>query len=157
MNYYNYILIGIIFAVFIFLIYWYNNTQDNFNSNLSPNYQTVDYNTQIQKCNELTFNPDKCINNIVMPKTINVCNTDYVPNINYNKEYNKEYNQEYNKEYKKKYKKKINLELLQNSNNKNTDLLNNDKYQDIPEKKINNKIITEIKSLNSIENDLFTN
>jgi hypothetical protein len=149
----NFILVLIVILVIIFIGqgYW-----ENFDPILSQSYQSVNYNTLKQDCNELTWSPSKCNVSTVIPKNINVCNDDFTPITNNQKEHKKK---------KKDLKKNPTLslqydfDLLSSFNDAqitNQQLGDPDKLNNL--KNINNyELITDIRSLNSLENDLISN
>ena len=121
---------------------------DNFDPNLSQSFQPVNYNTLEQDCNQLTWTPSECTTKTVIPKGKNVCNDDLTPITNNQKEYKKK---------KKDLKKSPTLslqydfDLLSSFNNaqiSNPNDINNNNNQEL---------ITDIRSLNSLENDLISN
>lgn len=140
----------------------------NSNSNLmyinSYTPEPIDYSTRKQDCNELTYNPEKCVVDTVIPSGSDVCDNSLTPITNNQKEYKKN----------KKIKKTPNLSLRYDF-----DLLssfNGAQLNDIQTKqepknstgKTNSRegkyyvdnsfdLETEIRSLNSLENDLISN
>jgi len=138
----------ILLVIIFIIIYIYNKNIENFNSNsnfnsiLTQSYEKVNYNTKKQNCNELTFDPNNCYVETILPSNTNVC-TDksllFTPIDNNNKKYEKN-----NKEIKRKTKKLTNIE---------NDLLSNFNEH----KNYDDDLFTEVKSLNSLENDIMSN
>jgi len=133
MNSYNLFIALLIILIIIFI---WNKSEENFDQNLSQQYENVDYNTRLQNCNQLTYSNNKCNIETVIPNNINVCNDNLIPTDNIP-----------SKKKNKTFKNKINNDLLVNLNNSEK---NNFKYDE-------KDLITEIKSLNSLENDLISN
>jgi len=122
--------------------------------------EPVDYSTRNQDCNELTYNPEKCIINTVIPSGVNVCTNSLSPITNNQKECKKN----------KKTKKNPNVSLRydfdllssfndaqQNDIQTRQETSNNIRKQE--DYYVNNSfdLKTEIRSLNSLENDLISN
>jgi hypothetical protein len=151
MDYTNFIVMLVIILV---LINIFNYTfKENFISDIKT-YELVNYNTRNQNCNELTYAPKKCIVETVIPKNKIVCNESLTPITNNDISCNK-----------KKYKKNptVNLtydfDLLSSFNNSqlnNAQINNND---EINNQQIENfdELNTDIRSFNSLENDLISN
>jgi hypothetical protein len=145
------IFIVVLIVIFV-IIYTGQNNLDQFDPNLSQSFQPVNYNTLKQDCNELTWSPSKCTVSTVIPKGKNVCNENLSPITNNQKECKRK-----NKDLKKNptVSLQYDFDLLSSFNNaqiSNSDELNNFK--------INNndhELITDIRSLNSLENDLISN
>ena len=138
----------IVLIVILVIIYIIQNSLDNFDPNLSQSYQPVNYNTLEQNCNQLTWSPSKCTVNTVIPSNTNVCNNELTPVTN---------NQKECKKRKKDLKKRptvslqYDFDLLSSFNNVQTNNLSNKNM-------INSvDLITDVKSLNSLENDLISN
>lgn len=106
--------------------------------------QHVNYNTMEQDCNQLTHEQSKCSIKTTIPKNENICNDDFTPKTNNQIEYRN----------KKNLKKKptVNLQydfdLLSSFNNAQINNHDND---------IDKELTTDVKSLNSLENDLISN
>lgn len=127
----------------VLLYVWEMKIQkDNFvsssNLNFNQQYEPTNYNTRIQNCNELTYNPTECRVKTVIPSNINVCGDDLTPIDN---------NQKICEKKKRKDNKKnptvslkYDFDLLPSFNNA----------------QINDELKTDIVSLNSLENDLLT-
>jgi hypothetical protein len=158
MNFTNSSVFIVTLIVILVIIYIGQNNLDNFDPNLSQSYQSVNYNTLEQDCNQLTWNPSKCKINTVIPSNVNVCNNELTPVTNNEKECKK----------KKKYLKKrptvslqYDFDLLSSFNNAqiNNSPNQNPNNQNVNNQNINNdnELLTDIRSLNSLENDLISN
>ena len=154
MNFSNSSIFIVVLVMILLIISVGQKYLENFDPNLSQSFQPVNYNTLEQDCNQLTWSPSKCTVETVVPKGENVCNDDLTPMTNNLKEYKKK---------KKDLKKSPTLslqydfDLLSSFNNaqiSNPDEENN-QYK---AKNLNNyELITDIRSLNSLENDLISN
>lgn len=153
----------------------------NGNGHVSENiksqiYEPVNYNTKNQNCNELTYDPEVCMVETVRPKNIVVCNKSLSPITN-----NDILNNNCTRNKKKLKKNQIknlradtNLDLSNKSQNQslNSELLSNKSqnkslnsellsdFDNLQQKNTIQKIEnfddlkTDVKSLNSLENDL---
>ena len=153
------------------------NTIDNFKSNFESgsdqiqNYQHVDYNTKIQNCNELTYDPEKCIVKTVIPSNINVCGDTLTPisnnqleNENFKTKKNTKNKNTKNKNNKPPVSLLYDSDLLSSFNDSQIDNLSLNSNQNINLKPSprdnfgnNSDLETEVRSLNSLENDLMSN
>jgi hypothetical protein len=145
----------VILVVILVVIYFMDCKKEGFNPNSmylnSYTPEPVDYSTRKQDCNELTWSPDKCVVDTVIPPNVNVCTSSLSPITNNQKECNGK---------NKKTKKNPTVSLRYDF-----DLLpsfNNAQQNDIGEKQPNNMensvdLETDIRSLNSLENDLISN
>ena len=159
----NFILILIIILVVFFI---WDTHYENF-SNLAQLYQPVNYNKLEQDCNQLTWSPSKCSVSTVIPKNKNVCANDLTPITN---------NQIEHKKRKKDLKPvpsvslQYDFDLLSSFNNAQIDNIDESNNKNInttksrtksntnPNANSNNyELITDIRSLNSLENDLISN
>lgn len=167
------ILLNFILVMVVVLVIFYigdivgSKSTENFNPNLawinSYSYEPVDYNTRIQNCNELTYNPDKCDVDTVIPPVVNVCGETLTPITNNEKEVRK------NKKQLEKKNPTLSLEydfdLLSSFNNAQIDNINKNninKSNNGPNRKQQKQyniddLMTEVRSLNSLENDLISN
>ncbi len=171
----NFILI-VILLIILAIIYLYDflNTKTNTNMtekfysdvDLSQSYEPVNYKKMTQNCNELTYDPSKCYVETVVPENKIVCNKSLSPITNNQIDCNKR---------KKKLKKnptlslKYDFDLLPSFNQSQQKSLNidNNDIDDIDDidNKDNNKLYvnnshdltTDIRSMNSLENDLISN
>jgi len=149
----------IVLVVLLVIIYIYGMNIDNFDPNLSKSTQsaqssqTVNYNTKKQNCDELTYNPNKCYIETVVPSNTNVCVTDtLVPITNNQKEYKKN-----KKETIKRPSVKLqyDFDLLSSFNDSQIDNLPS--INNFADNKNTYELETDVKSLNSLENDLMSN
>jgi hypothetical protein len=161
MNFTNDSIFIFVLIVILAMIFVGQGYCENFDPDLSQSYQTVNYNTLKQDCNELTWSPSlsstKCTVETVVPKGKNVCENNLSPITNNQKECKKK---------KKDLKKSptVNLQydfdLLSSFNdaqiNNQRQISNSDKINDILNKN-NYELVTDIRSLNSLENDLISN
>ena len=155
MNFTNSSVFIIALIVILVIIYVSQNYLDNFDPNLSQSYQPVNYNTLEQDCNQLTWSPSKCKVNTVIPSNTNVCNNDLTPVTNNQKECKKK-----KKDFKKRptVSLQYDFDLLSSFNDAQIDNLPN-KNININNQNINNDtdLVTDVRSLNSLENDLISN
>ena len=161
----------VVLVVILLVIYFIDcrSSKENFNPNLmfSNSYtpEPVDYTTRAQDCNELTWSPSKCVVNTVVPPNVNVCGKSLSPITNNQKECGK------NKKTKSKSKPnptvslKYDFDLLPSFNNaQQNDILDGQEtFKNINTSKSDNYVSnsfdleTDIRSLNSLENDLISN
>lgn len=152
---FNLIIILLVILVVFYLFDMYVKSNEPFfsNPNLLQSYEPVNYNNRNQKCNELTYNPSKCTVETVVPTNKIVCNKSLRPITNNDIDCDKR---------KKKTKKNPTLslqydfDLLPSFNQAQQQTPNNTSDN---KNYINNSIesITDIRSLNSLENDLISN
>lgn len=159
MNFTNSIVFIVLSIVILAIIYMGQNnlgSLDNFDSNLSQSYQQVNYNTREQDCNQLTWSPSKCSIKTVIPSNKNVCDDELTPITNNQKECKKR-----KKEKNKNVKLQYDFDLLPSFNNSqiNSGTQNNNGTQINNNNNDNNnkELETDIRSLNSLENDLISN
>lgn len=158
MNFTNSSVFIVTLIVILVIIYLGQNNLDNFDPNLAQSYQPVNYNTLEQDCNQLTWSPSKCKVNTVIPSNVNVCNNELTPITN---------NQKECKKRKKDLKKRptvslqYDFDLLSSFNNAQ---INNSPNQNTNNQNMNNQnmnngteLLTDVRSLNSLENDLISN
>jgi hypothetical protein len=170
---FNLILILLVILVIIYLFDTYNKSNEQFYSdpNLLQSYEPVNYNKRTQNCNELTYSPSKCTVQTVVPKNKIVCNESLRPITNNQIDCDKR---------KKKTKKnptvslQYDFDLLPSFNqaqqNRNNNLEQQNRNNNLEQQKslntntndnlyVNNTpdLITDIRSLNSLENDLISN
>jgi len=120
-----------------------------------PLNEPVNYDTKKQNCNELTYSPEECVVDTVVPSNKIVCSKTLSPITNNQIDYvNK------NKNKKKSKNPTISLnydfDLLSSFNNAQQ----NDTYKqndDMDELKTWDELKTDVHSLNSIENDIMSN
>ena len=139
----------IVLIVLLVIIYIYNKNIDNFDTNLSQSFQSVNYNTKKQNCNELTYNPSKCYTETVIPSNINVCGDTLTPITNNQKECKKK---KVNK--KPSVSLQYNFDLLSSFNDAQNDNLSS--INSIANRKNHTELMTDVRSLNSLENDLMS-
>ena len=153
MNFTNSSVFIVVLIVILAIIYIGQKHLDHFNSNSNSNLtqtlQPVNYNTLEQDCNQLTWTPSKCTVETVIPKGENVCNDNLSPITNNQKEYKKK---------KKEIKKSPTLSLQYDfdllSSFNNAQISNSAELNNLNN---NQELFTDIKSLNSLENDLISN
>lgn len=150
----------ILLVIILVLIYLSNFiTNENFTIGYDPNsfnYANVDYNTREQNCDELTYTPEECIVDTVIPTNEIVCNESLTPITNNEKNCNK------NKKNTTKTNPTLSLtydfDLLPSFNesqiDKNTNIKSNN---DLDELETFGDLKTDVRSLASLENDLMTN
>lgn len=143
MNYFIILLIVILVIIYIGI------RAEYFTSGYEPNtlsYGLVDYQTREQNCGELTYVPNKCSVNTVVPSNEVVCNESLTPITNNDlineKKQIKEKNPTLGLEY--------NFDLLSSFNNSQIKL-NSGELETFEDLK------TDVKSLGSLENDLLSN
>ena len=176
MNFTNFSIFIVLLIVILAIIYIGQKHLDHFDLNFHQSYQPVNYNTLEQDCNQLTWSPSKCTVSTVIPKDKNVCNGDLTPITNNQKECKKR-----KKDITKTHQiptpihqiptpirptasLQYDFDLLSSFNNaqiSNHDGLNNDNNDNTYNNNYNNiydhELITDIRSLNSLENDLLSN
>lgn len=156
MNFTNSSIFIVMLIVVLVIIFIGQNNLDNFDPNLSQSYQPVNYNTLEQDCNQLTWSPSKCTVETVIPSNINVCNEELTPITNNQKECKKR-----KKDLKKRPSVSLqyDFDLLSSFNNAQIDNSPNKNNQYVNNKNVNDDIelLTDIRSLNSLENDLISN
>lgn len=156
MNFTNSSIFIVTLIVVLVIIFIGQNNLDNFDPNLSQSYQPVNYNTLEQDCNQLTWSPSKCTVETVIPSNINVCNEELTPITNNQKECKKR-----KKDLKKRPSVSLqyDFDLLSSFNNAQIDNSPNKNNQNVNNKNVNDDIelLTDIRSLNSLENDLISN
>ena len=159
----------VILVVILLVIYYIDHSlsKEGFNPNLmfSNSYtpEPVDYTTRAQNCNELTWSPSECVVNTVVPSNTNVCGESLSPVTNNQKECGR------NKKNKSKQNPTVSLrydfDLLPSFNNAQQDDIQDKQelFNNVDTLKSNNYVSndfdleTDIRSLNSLENDLMSN
>ena len=138
------ILIFILFFIYLYDLYFVEKFNNIYLNNNLQSYEPVDYNIRKQDCNELTYNPKNCVVETVIPKNKKVCNNSLTPISNNDIDIKK------NKKSKKNPSTSLqyDFDLLSSFNNSQLNNLNNNVHIDTK---------TDIRSLNSIENDLISN
>ena len=142
-------IIILLLIILIILFIWDLSTRENFyinqnSSNLNspnlyyPQYQGLNYNTRVNNCDELTFHKYPCKVETVIPKNKKVCNDQLIPIDNNNL---------------KVYKKKLNNTI----NSKPKPIANIDLGSLMSDSINNRENETDIKSLNSLDQDLISN
>ena len=141
MNYF--VILLIIILVVIYYTGFIKNV-DNFVSGYDPREirnEPVNYNTRKQNCDELTYSPQQCIVNTVIPSNKVVCTKSLSPITNNEINYIEE---NYKKSTNPTLSLKYDFDLLSSFNNAQ---INNDELERV------NDLETEVRSLNSIENN----
>ncbi len=136
----------IFMVVILVLFYMYDMNKEKFISGYDPNFlfqEPVDYEIKKQNCNELTFNPSECVVNTVVPFNKTVCNESLSPITN---------NDKYNAKTFNNQKENPTLSLIYDF-----DLLHSFNEAQIGELESLSSSKSDVKSLNSIENDILTN
>lgn len=155
MNYF--IILLVIVLVVIYLINFMK--KENFTIGYDPNafdYEPVNYNTREQNCDELTYTPEECIVNTVVPSNKVVCTQSLAPITNNEKSCAN------NKNLKQKnptLSLKYDFDLLPSFNRSQIDG-NGDGDEDkknISELESFTDLKTDVRSLASLENDLMSN
>lgn len=161
--------------IILTIMYIYQINFDNFKSNINQQnqqnqqYQPVNYNSLTQNCDQLTWTPSKCTVKTVIPKIKNVCGKNLTPITNNQKEIKEikektpnlslDYNFDLLSSFNKSQIK--NNDDLNNTNLNNlefkNDFVDNDKINDKPSDKNNYDLVTDIRSIGSLENDLISN
>ena len=145
-----------IFSLVIILVIFYLTnfmSKESFNVGYDPNsfdYNNVNYITGEQNCNELTYTPEKCIINTVVPSNKVVCTESLTPITNNEKSCVNNINAEKNPTLSLKY----NFDLLPSFNKSQ---INSDDGNNSSELETFDDLKTNIKSLASLENDLLSN
>lgn len=130
----------ILLIVILVLIYLYKNTNickkfENFVGGYDPNFfnpEPVNYNVREQNCDQLTYTTSKCDVKTVVPSNKIVCNKSLSPITNNDI---------------------LNEKLL--NKKKNNNISNEDNLCVI--NRFDDELKTDVKSLNSLENDIETN
>jgi len=155
MNYFIYLLIIILVVIYM---YRFITNNENFVSGYDSNdilNEPVNYTIKKQNCNELTYSPTKCDIDTVIPSNNIVCIKSLNPITNNEIDYDKKKPKKYNNptlSFAHDYDllSSLNNNQLDN-NNKIQQNNNNDELQTFDDLK------TDVKSLNSIENDIMSN
>ena len=124
--------------------------------------QPVNYNTRAQNCDELTFSPVKCEVETAIPSNKVVCGENLTPQTNNLKECGLA--------YKKNKKTKSQTNVTDNSSKNplsnplsnpqatfNLEASFNNAQINSPNNMVTNDLMTDVRSLNSLENDLISN
>lgn len=145
----------IIVLIVILVIIYYTNflSKENFDPNINQNYEPLNYNTRKQNCNELTYTPNKCNVNTVIPSNKIVCNKSLSPITN-NDKYNEKTCQ--NSDKNPNVSLKYDFDLLSSFNNAQLDNISNTSKNEKKYQNYSEELKTDIRSLNSIENDLYS-
>jgi hypothetical protein len=137
----------VILLIIILLVIYYTGfikNVDKFVSGYDPREirnEPVNYNTRKQNCDELTYSPQECIVNTVIPSNKVVCEKSFSPITNNEINYIEE---KYKKSKNPTLSLKYDFDLLSSFNNAQ---INNDELSRV------NDLETEVRSLNSIENN----
>ncbi len=139
----------VLLVIILVIVYFFEKKIDNFDPNLTQSYEPVNYNTRKQNCNELTYSPDKCYVETVIPENKIVCGDNLTPITN---------NQKECKKSKKDTSKNSDISKRPSvSLQYDFDLLSSFNGAQIDNTKTNNDLMTDVRSLNSLENDLISN
>lgn len=149
MNYF--IILLIIVLVIIYLTNFIG--KENFTVGYDPNafdYSPVNYSTRDQDCGELTYTPEECIIDTVVPSNKVVCTETLTPITNNERSCAKNKN---SKQKNPTLSLKYDFDLLPSFNRSQID--GNEK--NIDELKTFDDLKTDVRSLASLENDLISN
>lgn len=155
MNYFIILLIIILIIVYLTNFMGNENFTSGYDTSFSD-YESVNYNTRKQNCNELTYTPEECIVDTVIPSNKIVCNESLIPNTNNQKDYeNTNISNEKNPTLGLKYDFNLlsSFNKAQINGDENIKLVNNN----ISELETFDDLKTDIRSLASLENDLISN
>lgn len=162
MNYFVITLIVIVVFIYIYgesvgFVSWNNN--EKFTSGYDPSFldlEPVNYNTRKQNCDELTYTSTECVVDTVVPSNKIVC-TDSLTPITNNQKFCDENKK--NKPQNPTLSLKYDFDLLSSFNNSqiNDDSNINKKKISINELESFDDLKTDVKSFNSLENDLMSN
>lgn len=136
-------IIGLIIVLVLFIV-WDMMHKESFSVDLYQTYEPTNYNTRVQNCNELTFDPNNCSVETVIPTNTNVCDGGLTPIDNNNKGCGKKKNKK-----TPSVSLKYDFDLLPSFNNAQINNLNQKNHH-------SDDLKTEIRSLNSLENDLMS-
>ena len=145
----------IILLVIILVVIYLTNfmSKENFTIGYDPNafdYESVNYNTRKQNCDELTYTPEECVVDTVVPSNKVVCTESLTPITNNEKSCaNNKNNRQKNPTLSLKY----DFDLLPSFNQAQID----GDEKNISELETFNDLKTDIRSLASLENDLMSN
>jgi hypothetical protein len=145
----------IILLVIILVVIYLTNfmSKENFTVGYDPNafdYEPVNYNTRKQNCGELTYTPEECVVDTVVPSNKVVCTESLRPITNNEKSCAGNKNI---KEKNQTLSLKYDFNLLPSFNQAQID---GDK-KNISELETFDDLKTDIRSLASLENDLLSN
>lgn len=155
----NYFVILLIVVIVVIYICGFMEKKEKFVSGYDSIYSTnepVNYSTRRQNCDELTYSPKECSVDTVIPSNNTVCSKSLSPITN---------NQIDNAKKKNKKCKnptvrlQYDFDLLSSFNNAqiNNNLEEKDELIEINELKSLDELKTDVRSLNSIENDIMSN
>ena len=153
MNYFIILLLIVLVAIFLtnFL------GKENFTIGYDPNafyYEPVNYSTREQNCDELTYTPEKCIVNTVIPSNKVVCTESLTPITNNEKSGT---NNKNSKQKNPTLSLKYDFDLLPSFNRSQIDGDENINKNNIDELETFADLQTDVRSLASLENDLMSN
>lgn len=159
MNFYFFILLIIILIV----IYICWGDCEKFTTGYEPdyfNYEQVNYNTKKQNCDELTYTPEECMVETVIPKNKIVCNESLTPITNnnlINKIDKKKKNPTLSLKYDFDLLSSFNNSQIDGDENNNLKINNLNELESFEDLKTSDDLKTDVKSFDSLENDLITN
>ncbi len=154
----NYFVILLVIIIVVIYISGFISNKEKFVSGYDLSASTnepVNYNTRKQNCDELTYSPEDCVVDTVIPTNRIVCNKSLSPITNNDIDCAQK-----NKNKKKSKNPTLSLQydfdLLSSFNNAQ---LNNNLEQknNIDELKTYDDLKTDVHSLNSLENDIMSN
>lgn len=165
MNYFVITLIVILVFIYIYgmgLGFGNWNGSEKFTSGYDPNFldlEPVNYNTRKQNCDELTFTPTECVVDTVVPSNKIVCTESLTPITNNQKDCDKN---KQNKPPNPTLSLMYDFDLLSSFNNAQINDDTNQKKLSInklgaDELETFDDLKTDVKSFNSLENDLMSN
>jgi hypothetical protein len=158
MNYFVLLLI-----IILIVIYTYGFISENFVSGYDANdllNEPVNYDTRKQNCNELTYTPTECVVDTVIPSNKTVCTKSLRPITNNEIEISNA-NKNTVKTKNPTLSLKYDFDLLSSFNDAQIDNNNTNttqqKMNDVNELDSLNELKSDVRSLNSLENDIMSN
>lgn len=154
----------IILLVIILVVIYLTNfmSKENFTVGYDPNafdYEPVNYKTREQDCGELTYTPDECVVNTVVPSNKVVCTESLTPITNNEKSCA---NNKKSKQKNPTLSLKYDFDLLQSFNRSQIDGDGDEKNNininknNIDELETFTDLKTDVRSIASLENDLLS-
>ena len=151
----------LLLIIILVVIYFYSVKLEKFTSGFDPDFlysEPVDYKTKKQDCNELTFNPTECVVNTVTPSNEVVCTNTLSPITNNEIDCIKSKSEKKNVEKNPTLSLIYDFDLLSSFNKAQIDNDNEiSKKNQNDELETFNDLKTDVKSLNSLENDIMSN
>lgn len=152
-----FVILLIVILVVIHLYEFLNkNGKEKFVSGYDPSFfdpEPVDYNTKKQDCDELTYTPSECVVDTVVPSNKVVCNKSLSPITSNDIENEKSHKNDNKPE--QTLSLKYDFDLLSSFNSAQID--RNDDKNNMKELETFDDLKTDVRSLNSLENDLVSN